>query len=130
MSETIKYPVTPEAAGWNNVPKPYSLATQVGNLLFVSGQAATDENGNIVAGTFEEEFRLTMENLRRVLEAAGTDFSKVVQVRSYIRDSANGALYNELYREYFPEPRPARTTLRNCLPETLQFEIESIALVD
>ena len=128
MSNVIQYPVKPEDAGWSNVPLPFSLATQVGNLIFVSGQASTDENGQIVPGTFEEEFRRTMENLRKLLLAAGSDFDKVVQVRSYIRDAANVKLYNELYREYFPEPRPARTTLTNCLPEALHFEIECIAL--
>lgn len=128
MSNAIQYPVTPEAAGWNNVPLPFSLATQVENLIFVSGQASTDANGQIVPGTFEEEFRRTMENLRRLLQAANSDFDKVVQVRSYIRDPQNVKLYNELYREYFPTPQPARTTLTNCLPETLHFEIECIAV--
>lgn len=128
MSNSIQYPVTPTAAGWADVPLPFSLATQVGELIFVSGQASTDENGQIVPGTFEEEFRRTMENLRRLLHAAGSDFDKVVQVRSYVRDAANVKLYNELYREYFPQPQPARTTLTNCLPEALHFEIECIAV--
>lgn len=130
MSDTIKYPVTPEAAGWKHVPKAFSLATQVGNLIFVSGQASTDENGQIIPGTFEEEFRRSMENMRRIVEAAGSDFTKVVQVRSYVRDAANLKLYNELYREYFPEPSPARTTLSGCLTEALHFEVECIAVVD
>ncbi len=130
MSQSIQYPVSPAAAGWKDVPLPFSLATQVGNLLFVSGQASTDENGKLVAGTFEEEFRRSLENMRNVLKAAGSDLDKVVQVRSYIRDAANVKLYNELYREYFSDPLPARTTLTNCLPETLHFEIECVAVVE
>ena len=128
MSNAIQYPVTPESAGRTSMPLPYSLATQVGNLIFASGQASTDENGTIISATFEEEFHRTMANLRRVLVAAGSDFDKVVQVRSYVRDPANVGLYNELYREYFKEPLPARTTLTNCLPENLHFEIECIAV--
>ena len=112
----------------SRAPLPFSPATQVGDLIFVSGQAAVDENGAIVSGTFEEEFRLSVENLKRVLEAAGSDLAHVVQVRSYVRDAANVPLYNQLYREYFPQPFPARTTLTGCLPEILHFEIECVAV--
>jgi len=129
MSQGIAYPVDPATAGWNNVPLPFSLATQVGNLIFVSGQASTDADGAIVPGTFEEEFRRSLENLRAVLQAAGPDLAKVVQVRAYVRDPANVKLYNQLYREYFTEPLPARTTLTHCLPEALHFEIECVAVV-
>ena len=123
----ISYLVSPGAV--MATPLPFSTATQVGELIFVSGQAAVDENGAIVSGTFEEEFRLSIENLKRVLEAAGSDLAHVVQVRSYVRDATNVPLYNQLYREYFPQPFPARTTLIGCLPETLHFEIECIAVV-
>jgi 2-iminobutanoate/2-iminopropanoate deaminase len=125
----IKYPVQPGDLGLPATPLPFSLATQVGDLIFVSGQASVDENGAIVSGTFEEEFRRSLENLRKVLEAAGSGLDKVVQVRSYVRDPQNVKLYNELYREYFKEPLPARTTLTHCLPEVLHFEIECIAVV-
>jgi 2-iminobutanoate/2-iminopropanoate deaminase len=128
MSNEISYPVSLESAGFVAAPLPFSLATQVSDVLFISGQASVDASGAIVAGTFEEEFRRSMENLRRILEAAGSNFSRVVQVRSYVRDPANVAEYNRLYREYFTEPYPARTTLTGCLPETLHFEIEVIAL--
>lgn len=125
----IQYPVQPGDNGLPATPLPFSLATQVGNLIFVSGQASVDENGAIVSGTFEDEFRRSMENLKKVLEAAGSSLGHVVQVRSYIRDPQHVRLYNELYREYFQEPLPARTTLTHCLPEVLHFEIECIAVV-
>ena len=125
----IKYPVQPGDNGLPATPLPFSLATQVGNLVFISGQASVDENGAIVSGTFDEEFHRSLDNLRKVLEAAGSGFDKVVQVRSYIRDPKNVKRYNELYREYFKEPLPARTTICNCLPEVLHFEIECIAVV-
>ena len=125
----IFYPVTTEQAGFADTPLPFSVATRFGDLLFVSGQASVDENGTIISGTFEEELRCSMEWMRRILEAAGTDFSRVVQVRAYVRDPANVPLYNQLYREYFSQPLPARTTLTGCLPETLHFEIDCIAVV-
>ena len=126
----ISYPVTPQSAGFAETPLPFSLATRVGNLLFVSGQASVDENGAIVPGTFEEEMRRAMENLRRILLAAGSDFGRVAQVRAYVRDSSHGAEYNRLYREYFSAPFPARTTITDCLPPILHFEIEVVAVVD
>jgi 2-iminobutanoate/2-iminopropanoate deaminase len=110
-------------------PLPFSAATRVGNLLFVSGQASVDENGAIVKDTFEGEFRRSMEGLRRVLRAAGSDLDQVVRVCGYVRDQANLREYNILYREYFKEPYPARSTLTNCLPDTLQFEIDCVATV-
>jgi 2-iminobutanoate/2-iminopropanoate deaminase len=108
---------------------PFSPAMQVGNLLFVSGQASVDETGKIVADTFEGEVRRSLENLRRVLEGAGSSLRQVVQTRNYVRDPENVQAFNQLYREYFSEPFPARTTITNCLPETLQYEVECIAVV-
>lgn len=106
---------------------PFSQAVSAGGLLFVSGQASVDANGAIVQGTFEEEFRRSFENLRIVLEAAGSSLERVVQIRSYVRDPANVPLYNELYREIFSAPYPARTTITHCLPEILHFEVECVA---
>lgn len=107
---------------------PFSPAVRVGDLIFVSGQASVDATGKIVADTFEGEFRRSVENLRKVLESAGSDLAHVVQTRNYVRDAANVARYNELYREYFTAPYPSRTTITGCLPPTLHYEIECVAV--
>lgn len=107
---------------------PFSPAVVVGDLILVSGQASVDAAGKIVGDTFEGEFRRSVENLRQVLEAAGSDLAHVVQTRNYVRDAADVPRYNELYREYFTAPYPARTTITNCLPPTLRYEIEAIAV--
>jgi len=125
----ITYPVSPGSVGLPETPLPFSLATQVGNLLFVSGQASVDKTGAILPGTFEEEFLRSVENMRQILEAAGSSLTQIVQIRSYIRDAADLPLYNKLYREYFREPFPARTTVTGCLPDSLRFEIECIGFV-
>ncbi len=122
--------ITSIGCGEAGSPLPFSPAIHAGNLLFVSGQASTDENGAIVPDTFEGEFRRAVENMRRILKSAGAGLNRVVQVRSYVRDPANLPLYNRLYREYFAEPYPARTTLTGCLPDTIQFEIDCMALVE
>ena len=109
--------------------RPFSPATKVGNLLFVSGQASVDLEGNIITDSFEGELRRSMENLKKVLEDCGSGLEHVVQTRNYLGDDKDGAEYNRLYREYFAEPFPARTTIVNCLGTSLKFEIECIAIV-
>ena len=107
---------------------PFSPCVQVGDLLFVSGQASVDAKGAIVSDTFEGEFRRSVDNLRRVLESAGSDLAHVVQTRNYVRDAEDLSLFNQLYREYFTAPYPARTTIAHCLPASLRFEIEAVAV--
>ena len=111
-----------------NPSLPFSPAVRVGDLIFVSGQASVDPTGQIVSDTFEGEFRRSVDNMRRVLESAGSDLRHVVQTRNYVRDPADLPRYNELYREYFSAPFPARTTITNCLPPILKYEIECIAV--
>lgn len=94
--------------------------------MFVSGQASVDEQGNLVLDTFESEMRRTMDNLRRILAAAGLTFKDVVQVRGYLIDSSYWDEYNRLYREYFAEPYPARTTIVKCLGN-VKVEIDLVA---
>jgi 2-iminobutanoate/2-iminopropanoate deaminase len=121
----VSYPLLP---GTPTSHLPFSPCVVVGDLIFVSGQASVDQEGKIVGDTFEGEFRRSVENIRRVLEAAGSDLSHVVQTRNYVRDPEDLPLYNQLYREYFPEPRPARTTITHCLPPSLRYEIEVVAV--
>jgi 2-iminobutanoate/2-iminopropanoate deaminase len=94
---------------------PFSPAVRAGGFVFVSGQASTDEQGNLVLDTFENEMRRTMDNIRRILAAAGLSLKDVVQVRGYLIDPSYWDEYNRLYREYFTEPFPVRTTIVNCL---------------
>ena len=122
---SVSYPRTADTP---SSPLPFSPAVVVGDLIFVSGQASVDASGKIVSDTFEGEFRRSVENLKKVLETAGSDLAHVVQTRNYVRDSGDLALYNQLYREYFTEPFPARTTITNCLPATLRYEIEAVAV--
>jgi len=107
---------------------PFSPAVCVGDLIFISGQASVDATGKIVSDTFEGEFRRSIDNVAKVLEAAGSDLAHVIQTRNYVRDAADLPLYNQLYREYFRAPFPARTTITDCLPPALRYEIEVVAV--
>lgn len=121
----VSYPQNPDTPTSH---LPFSPSVVVGDLIFVSGQASVDETGKIVGDSFEGEFRRSVENLRKVLEAAGSDLAHVVQTRNYVRDAEDVATFNQLYREYFSAPFPARTTITNCLPPSLRYEIEAVAV--
>ncbi|MCA9436487.1 MAG: RidA family protein [Candidatus Omnitrophica bacterium] len=107
---------------------PFSAGAQVGDLIFVSGQASVDETGTIINDTFEGEMRRSIENVKKVLAGAGLTLRDVVHTRNYIGSQKDLARYNEIYREYFEEPFPARMTLMECLGDLLKYEIEVIAV--
>lgn len=118
----------PKSEGMPVSHLPFSPCVAFGDLIFVSGQASVDATGQIVSDTFEGEFRRSLANLRKILEGAGSDLAHVIQVKSYVRDDTDLPLYNQLYREYFSAPFPARSTITRCLGEALRFEIDAVAV--
>ncbi len=105
---------------------PFSPAVQAGDHIFLSGQASVDMNGNIVNGTFAEECRRSFENVKIIVNAAGYNLGDVVHVRNYVGKQEFLPEFNNIYREFFQEPYPARTTLIGCLGELLKFEVDVI----
>ena len=107
---------------------PFSPAFIAGDLMFVSGQASVDSaSGAIITDTFEGEMRRSIENLRAILVAGGLSLDHVVNVKSYVADEADLALYNQIYPEYFSEPRPSRSTIVGVLGTKLKFELDCVA---
>ena len=106
---------------------PFSPAIKAGDYVFISGQASVDDEGKIVNGTFGEECRRSFENLGKILSAAGLDFSDVIQVRNYVNHQEDLAEFNQIYREFFSTPFPARTTIMGCLGTLLKFEVDAVA---
>ena len=125
MSFAPEYPTLP---GTPRSHLPFSPCVKAGPFVFVSGQASVDATGKIVVDTFEGEMRRSMENLKAILAAAGCSLADVVQVRGYVDDPRDVARYNELYREYFADPWPARTTITSCFAGALKFEIDCVAV--
>lgn len=110
---------------------PYSQAVRVGNLLFTAGQPGLDPSTGQVAGpTFEAQARQAIHNLRAILEEAGSGLSKVVKVTCFVADPNGFATLNELFKEYFPDAPPVRSTPIVVLPKGLLFSIDAIAVVD
>lgn len=120
----VKYPM---AENQTEHRPPLTMFRRAGALLLVSGHGAVNSLGEFQGDDFETQFHFTMEQLRGTLQEAGVDFLDVLSVRSYVQNASDLPLYNELYRRYFADPFPARTTIVNCLPPGLLFEIECIA---
>ena len=110
---------------------PYSLAIQLNNLLFSSGLVGLDpQTGNLVTGGIEAETHQVMTNLKNILEAAGSDLSKVVKTTVFLRDINDFSRMNPVYGEFFPENPPARTTVQAAaLPKGAAVEIDAIAFI-
>lgn len=109
--------------------RPLAQAVRAGDWLFVSGQASTNpKTGEILSGTFAEEFDRSFGNLRAVLHEASADLSQVVKVTAFLSDESWLPQYNDLYLKAFPHPRPARTTFVSPL-EIVKFEIECQAFL-
>ena len=106
---------------------PYSPVFVSGDLVYTAGQIGTDASGAIVDGGVEAQTRQALENLGRCLEAAGCSFGDVIKVTSYLTNMDDFPAYNEIYREHFSEPFPARTTIGAILAPGLLFEIEAVA---
>lgn len=108
-----------------------SPATQLGNLLFLSGSGAMDpQTHKVVPGPIGNQVKQCLENLKTVLEAAGSSMDKVLKCTVFLTDISNFQAMNEVYRSYFPANPPARTTISpKDLPGESPVEIECIAYV-
>jgi 2-iminobutanoate/2-iminopropanoate deaminase len=116
-----------EVYGHKNPNLPFHPAVRAGNFVFVSGQVAKNEKGEMIAGTIEEETRATIEALRRVLTAAGCTLDDVVKVTTYLEDGRDFGRYNGVFKEYFPAGRLARTTVEARAVITTRIEMDCIA---
>jgi len=124
----VSTPSAPAAIG------PYSQAIRCGNLIFTAGQAALDPaTGQLVAGGITEQTVRTLENLKAVVEAAGSSLARVVKATVYLKNMADFAAMNAVYATYLaPEGvvAPARTTVEAArLPKDALVEIELVAEV-
>ena len=126
MRQAIQTDKAPKPVG------PYSQAIRAGGLLFVSGQGALDPaTGQPKRDSVEVESRQVMENLKTILEAAGSSLDRVVKSTCYLTDLADFQAFNKVYGEYFQADPPARTTIQAArLPLDFRVEVDVIATVD
>jgi 2-iminobutanoate/2-iminopropanoate deaminase len=111
---------------------PYSPGVVANGFLFVSGQIPLNPNtGTLVTDSFAAQVRQTLDNLRSVVEAAGSTLQDVVKVTIFLVDLGNFDELNCIYAEYFSESKPARATVQAArLPKNVAVEMEAIALVE
>ncbi|MBR1715051.1 MAG: RidA family protein [Treponema sp.] len=107
---------------------PYSQAVESGNLVFTSGQIPLDpKTGNIVSGGIKEQTKRACENLKAVLEAAGSSLEKAVKTTCFLKSISDFADFNEVYAGYFTG-KPARSCFEvGALPKGALVEIEVVA---
>ena len=123
MMKTISTQNAPAAIG------PYSQAIAVNGMLFASGQIPLDpKTGTLVEGGIEAQAERVMQNIKALLEAAGTDFSRVVKPTCFLRDMNDFAAFNEVYGAYFTG-KPARSCVQAILPKNAAVEVEVVAVL-
>lgn len=106
---------------------PYSQAIVTGNLCYTSGQIPVDPATGAVGATIEEQAKQACLNVKNLLEAAGTDISKVVKTTCFLADMGDFAAFNAIYAEYFVS-KPARSCVAvKTLPKNVLVEVEAIA---
>src|SRR5688572_26499148 len=138
MPDEFDSPRAPEPVG------SYPHARRVGNLLFLSGVGprergtseipgvVLDDSGEVRSYDIETQCRSVFQNVRYILEDAGSSWDRIVDVTVFLTDMKNDfATYNRIYAEYFADNRPCRTTVEvNSLPTPIAIELKVIATVD
>jgi reactive intermediate/imine deaminase len=113
-------------------PYPFSSAVKAGSLIFVSGQIGSrvvDGAPRLVEGGLDAEARQTLDNIRVIVERAGSSMDRVVKCTVMLADMADWPRFNEIYAEYFPGPKPARAAFgANGLALGARVEVDCIAM--
>lgn len=108
---------------------PYSQAVAAAGLLFLAGQGPVRPDGSEVTGGFHAQAVQVFENLAAVARGAGGDLRNAVRVGVFLRNMADFEAMNEIYRGYFSEPFPARTTVQSDLPG-FDIEVDAVLALD
>lgn len=108
---------------------PYSQAVIHGGLIYLSGQGAVDPRSNQPClGDIAQEAETTLENIRIILEEAGSSLEQVLKVTVYLRSMDDYPAFNDVYRRYFPREQPARTCIAVAdLPFGIKVEMDLVA---
>ena len=125
IRETVNTDKAPKAIG------PYAQAIKAGEFIYTAGQIPIDpQTGNLIAGGIAEQTRQVLENLKAVLEAAGSSLDKVIKATVFLKNMADFAALNEVYGEYLGKAKPARSTVAVAeLPRGALVEIDFVAMV-
>jgi len=122
LKQLVRTPNAPQPLG------PYSQGVKAGNLLFVAGQGAADPKTGQIAEGIETQTRQTLANIKGIVEASGFSMRDVVKVSIFLKNMDDFKKVNEVYKTFFPEDPPARTTVEAKLAaQGMLIEIDAIA---
>lgn len=119
------YGHTPTGAGAQ--PLPFSPAVRAGDFVYISGQVAMNERGEIEGAGIEAQTRRTFENVKRVLALAGCTLDDVIKATVWLDDTRDFWTFNRVYREYFTGAPPARSCVQAAMMVDCKVEIEVVA---
>tara|TARA_Y100000739_G_scaffold169559_1_gene147429 strand:+ start:92 stop:481 length:390 start_codon:yes stop_codon:yes gene_type:complete len=123
--KTVNTKKSPQAIG------PYSQAKIVNNLVFTSGQIPLKVDGEIIENDFELECKQVLANLEEVLLESGSGLDGIIKLTVYLTDLNKFGILNEIFKEYFNENLPARSTVEvSKLPMNARVEIEAVGLIN
>ena len=110
---------------------PYSQGVKIGNLIFTSGQIPIEPKSGELISYISKATSQCLENIKSILEEAGTSLDKVIKTVIYLKDLQDFSIVNQIYATYFTENQPARSCVEvSSLPKDASIEIEAIAYVD
>jgi len=124
VREFIRTPNAPQPAG------PYTQAIKAGSFVFVAAQGPVDPKTGKMGDTIELQTRQTLLNIRAILEAAGSNMADVVKVSVFLRDASDFSKMNEVYKTFFPQNPPTRTTIEAKFAGSMLVEIDAVAYRD
>lgn len=123
--QVVSTPDAPAAIG------PYSQGIKIGNLIFTSGQLPLNPQSGELVADIEGATKQSLDNIRAILESAGTTMNKIIKTVVFLRDMNDFAAMNAVYAVYFPNNPPARSAVQVArLPKDAILEIEAIALAE
>jgi 2-iminobutanoate/2-iminopropanoate deaminase len=121
--ETVQTDRAPQAIG------PYAQAIKANGFVYTAGQIPLDPTGNLVEGGIAAQTRQVLDNLKAVLESAGSALDRVVKATVFLKNMADFQAMNEVYAQYLGSAKPARSTVAVAeLPRGALIEIDLVAL--
>ncbi|MFF2460110.1 RidA family protein [Peribacillus simplex] len=109
---------------------PYSQGIKAGNIVYTSGQLPIDPESGEMPDDIEEQTRVSLGNLEKVLEAAGSSLQQVIKTTVFLSDMDHFAVMNQVYGEFFPDNYPARSAVEVArLPKDALIEVEAVAII-
>jgi 2-iminobutanoate/2-iminopropanoate deaminase len=124
VREFIRTPNAPQPAG------PYSQAIKAGSFVFVAAQGPVDPKTGKMGEEIESQTRQTLLNVKAILEAAGSTMADVVKVSVFLKNAGDFSKMNEIYKTFFPQNPPTRTTVEAKFAGSMLVEIDAIAFRD